>query len=262
MNDEGHAAACVGGLFLPVDGSKTFKLSEIKVVPTEEETFMDPETEFIQLLDPDTTEVSECLCCVTPEFVKGCFDPVKEKDDYDYWMSLVGWWLYENIGEEDAERDDMDVDVGQAFLGYLNGSALNFMSSGEVPQKSTALNDGGHAAPYFFNYLLTTKPISAFTISPTEEETFMDPETEFLQILDPDTTDVDTLITYVSPEFVNGVFDPVKEKEDYDYWMSLVGWWVFEAIDDEPYEEDVLPGAAFLGSLNGSGLDLNLPSAL
>lgn len=261
VNDGGHPASAIGGLFVPVTGATTYKLGTITVAPTVDGTFMDPESEFLQLLDVDTTEVGECLVYVSPEWVKECFAP--EEPEYEEFMGYVGWWEYEHIGEDGYSRDGKDVEKGQAFLGYLNGSALNFTSSGEVPSYATALNDKGHPAPYYFNYLPVAKALKGFSITPTVDGTFMDPESEFLQILDADTTEVAQCIVYVSPEWVAECFSP--EEPEYEEFMGYVGWWEYEHIGEDGYdlsEQSVNPGDAFLGYLNGACLDFNIPAAL
>ena len=269
VNDGGNHNPGVGGLFIPVGGASTYKLSNIRV--SADGDFMTPGTEYLQMLNPNGSAVIARYTYVSEDFLKDEFE-----DDWEDYKSAIGWWNFDrNIpalieGGDYAKKltsaNDPDIVVGTAFLGYLGGNDLNFTSSGEVPTESTAFNDNGNHNPFFMNYLPVTIDLMDITVSADGD--FMTPGTEYLQVLNPNGSAVVARYTYVSEDFLKDEFE--DEWANYEW---AIGWWNFdrnipsliEASDNSKQLKrgDVTldPGASFLGYLGGNGLSFNFPAA-
>ena len=274
INDEGNFNPGIGGLFIPVSGGSTYKLSSIKV--SADGDFMVPNSEYLQELNPNGSAVIARYTYVSEAFLEDEFE-----DEWEQYKWAVGWWAFDRNGDiVDAITDhdttnkldgekDPDIEVGTAFLGSLNGNNLNFTSAGEVPSSSTSVNDNGNFNPFFLNYLPTQIDLMDITVSADGD--FMVPNSEYLQVLNPNGSAVIARYTYVSAAFLEDEFE-----NDWEQYSWAIGWWNFDRDGDivdsiessdktnQISRGDVMldPGASFLGSLNGNGLDFNFPAAV
>ena len=274
LNDGGDQNPGIGGLFIPVNGSSTYKLTDITVSGPTADDFMVPGIEYLQMLNPNGSAVIARYTYVSEAFLKDEFE-----DEWEDYKGAIGWWNYDrNIatlieGGDYAKKitaaTDPDITVGTAFLGKLGGNELNFTSAGEVPNVSTSFNDDGNQNPFFLNYLPTTIDLMDVTVSGETTDDFMVPGIEYLQVLNPNGSAVVARYTYVSEAFLKDEFE--DEWADYAW---AIGWWnydrniatLIEGGDDAKKisrgDVSLAPGAAFLGKLGGNGLDFNFPAAV
>ena len=138
-----------------------------------------------------------------------------------------------------------------------------------MPSVSTAFNDGGNFNPFFMNYLPKTIDLMDVTVSGDGD--FMAPNSEYLQVLNPNGSAVTARYTYVSAAFLEDEFE-----DDWEDYQWAIGWWNFDRNGDivdsitnndrtnQISRGDVTldPGASFLGLLNGNHLNFNFPAAL
>ena len=149
------------------------------------------------------------------------------------------------------------------------GNDLKFTSSGSVPTVSTAFCDNGNNNPFFINYLPVEIDLTDVTVSGAAEGEYMDPESEYLQVLNPNGSAVTARYTYVSEEFLIDAFG----EEDAKAFTNAIGWWNWDEdivayIEEADYTKKVsvgkvplAPGFSFLGLLLGNNLDFNFPAA-
>ena len=272
INDDGNHNPGIGGLFIPLNGASTYKLSSITV--SADGDFMVPGADYLQMLNPNGSAVIARYTYVSEDFLKDEFE-----DAWANYASAIGWWIYDrNIASliEDGDyakklegANDPDIAVGTAFLGFLGGNNLNFTSAGEVPEVSTAFNDNGTHNPFFLNYLPTTIDLMDVTVSGPTDDDFMTPGADYLQVLNPNGSAVVARYTYVSEAFLKDEFE-----DDWEDYQWAIGWWNYDrniaslieggdaAKQLQRGDVPLAPGASFLGFLGGNGLDFNFPAAL
>ena len=251
LNTEAQLSPSMGGTFVPVNGASTYTLDSVKV------TDMDPDTDCLQVLDPETTMATAYYSYLSKELA----DALAEDDGepagaYD---ELVGWWDQGQAGDAEHYRGDEEIEVGQGFLGlFASGVDVAFTYAGAVPGTSTSISTDGLLSPFICNYL----PVELTLSQLTADE--MDPDADCLQVLDPTTTMSTAYYSYLSKELADALAEDDGEPEGaYD---ELIGWWdQGQAGDMEHYRGavTVAPGEAFLG-LFASGVDvtLNFPKAV
>ena len=274
VNDDGNQNPGIGAIFMPVSGGGTYKLSNITVSSANGD-YMDPETEYLQMLNPNGSAVIARYTYVSKEWL---LDVYGDEEWADY-ASAIGWWnrtadIVDCIESADYTQKldgakDPDITIGTAFLGRLSGNELNFTSSGEVPNTATAFNDAGNQNPFFLNYLPVTVDLTALTVS-SEGGDYMDPGTEYLQVLNPNGSAVIARYTYVSQEWLIDVYGD----EEWADYAGAIGWWtrtadIVDCIESADYSNkiavgdvELTPGFTFLGRLSGNGLDFNFPAAV
>ena len=214
---------------------------------------MDPDSDSLQLLDPDTTMPLGLYSYFSQEVA----DALKEDDPDTDWDSFVGWWDVGMAGEDGHSRDSEVINVGQGFLGLVgSGADITLQYAGEAPTVPTSINTDGTESPFVCNYLPKQLTLSQITADD------MDPDSDSLQVLDPNTTLPLALYSYFSKD----VADALKEDDPDTDWDSFVGWWDVGMAGEEGHYRGnvtVAPGAAFLG-LIGSGADItfNFPSVM
>ena len=274
VSDEGNTSPGIGAVFCPMGLGDTYKLSNIIVSGADADEFMNPSTEYLQRLDPSTTSVAARYTYISEAFLKDEFE-----DDWEDYKSAVGWWTMVK-GTNYAlliEKGDYslkltvspDIPVGTAFLGALNGNELKFTSSGEAPSVSTEISDNGNTSPFFLNYLPREIDLSEIVVEGAAVDEFMNPSTEYLQVLSPADTHVTARYTYVSEAFLKDEFE-----DEWENYQSAIGWWSFvkgtnyaALIEDGNYSlkcgaVPLAPGFSFLGALNGNGLVFKFPAAV
>ena len=247
LQTEGNESPSIGGTFIPVDGGDTYLLGSVKAVD------MDPDIDALQLLDPDTTGVNGMYSY----FSQDVADAMKEEDPETDWDSFVGWWDKGMAGEDGCSRDNLEINVGQGFLGLvMSGADITLQYAGEAPTIPTSISTGGAESPYICNYLPKQLTLSQITAED------MDPDIDALQVLDPNTTGVNGMYSYFSQD----VADALKEEDPETDWDSFVGWWdKGMAGEDGSSRNNVVvePGAGFLGLvMSGADITFNFPSVL
>ena len=275
VNDGGNNNPGIGSVFMPINEGGTYKLSSITVSGASEGEYMDPESEYLQMLNPNGSAVTHRYTYVSKEFLVDCFGEEESKA----FEGSIGWWKWsEDIVGYIEESDftdkceglkDPDIDVGTAFLGLLLGNNLKFTSSGSVPTESTSFCDNGNNNPFFMNYLPVEIDLMDVTVSGASEGEYMDPESEYLQVLNPNGSAVTHRYTYVSEEFLIDAFGEEEAKA----FAGAIGWWNWDEdivtfIEEADYtkkikagEVPLAPGFSFLGLLLGNSLDFNFPAA-
>ena len=274
MSDEGNNSPGIGAVFCPMGLGDTYKLSNIVVSGADADEFINPRTEYLQRLNPATTAVSARYTYVSEAFLKDEFE-----EDWEDYKDAIGWWLWQK-GTSYAtliENGDYslkltvspDIPVGTAFLGALNGNDLKFTSSGEAPSVPTQISDNGNTSPFFLNYLPREIDLSEIVVEGAADDEFMNPRTEYLQVLSPADTHVVARYTYVSEAFLKDEFE-----EDWEDYKDAIGWWLWQKstnyaglIENEDYTlkcgtVKLAPGFSFLGALNGNGRVFKFPAAV
>ena len=274
VSDGGNTSPGIGAVFCPMGLGETYKLSNITVSGADADEFMNPGAEYLQKLDPSTTSVAARYTYISEAFLKDEFE-----DDWEDYKDAIGWWTYvkgtkyatliENGDYSLKLTVSPDIPVGTAFLGRLNGNELKFTSSGEAPSVSTQISDNGNTSPFFLNYLPREIDLSEIVVEGADEDAFMNPGAEYLQVLSPVDTHVVTRYTYVSEAFLKDEFE-----EDWEDYKDAIGWWSYvkgtkyaTLIENEDYTlkcgaVPLAPGFSFLGRLNGNGLVFKFPAAV
>lgn len=254
MNDNGNENPGIGSVFMPIGGGDTYTLGSIVVSGAADDEFMVPGIEYLQELNPNGSAVMGRYTYVSEAYLKDEYE-----DEWADYKSLIGWWDRGFVGTEGHNRNSKEIAIGTAFLGKLTGNGLRFTSSGEVPSASTSITDGGNENPFFLNYLPTQITLGQVTVEGANEDDFMVPGIEYLQVLNPNGSAVTARYTYVSVAYLKDEYE--------DEWadhVDLVGWWDRGFIGVEGHKRDSLPlapGFSFLGKLTGNGLKFNFPAA-
>ena len=254
VSDDGNYNPGIGSVFMPVGLGDTYLLGSIKVTGAADDEFMVPGTEYLQELNPNGSAVVGRYTYVSEAYLKDEYE-----DEWEDYKHLIGWWDRGFVGVSGHNRDNKEVDVGTAFLGFLNGNSLKFTSSGEVPTVSTQISDNGNYNPFFLNYLPVQITLGQITVEGAADDEFMVPGTEYLQVLNPNGSAVTARYTYVSVAYLKDEYE--DEWEDY---VELVGWWDRGYVGQDGHKRDSVtldPGFSFLGFLNGNGLKFNFPAA-
>ena len=253
LSNDGCESPSIGATFVPLSGESTYKLGELKGIET------DPDNDVLQLLDPDTTDTLNTFGYCSPEAAAMAEKIAKvEPGTYAAW---IGWWEVTDgfdPSDDDLRADDVDINVGQGFLGLM-ADDIQFTSSGEAPQEPVEIATDGCESPYIANMI--PREIKLGWIKGTDT----DPDNDVFQLLDPDTTDTLATYGYCSPEAAAMAEKIAKvEPGTYDAW---IGWWEvtdgFDPSDDDLRADDVdVPaGQAFLG-LMADDVIYAFPSAL
>ena len=274
VSDGGNTSPGIGSVFCPLGLGATYPLSDIIVSGADDDEFMSPGTEYLQRLNPATTAVSARYTYVSEAFLKDEFE-----EDWEDYKSAIGWWtfikgtkyatLIENGDYSLKLTTPPQIPIGTAFLGLLKGNGLKFTSNGEAPSIPTQISDSGYTSPFFLNYLPREIDLSEIVVEGADEDEFMSPGTEYLQVLSPADTHVTARYTYVSEAFLKDEFE-----EDWEDYASAIGWWNFvkgtkyaTLIENGDYTlkcgaVPLAPGFSFLGLLKGNGLVFKFPAAV
>ena len=210
-NVTGNTYPTLGNCFITVgDVNTEAKLGDITA------DGMDPLSDLIQFLDPDTLAVTLLATYV---------DATTAAE----WSMEAGWY---NL-DLDTSLDDTALPAGTAFLGTIgSGNTVVFTFAGEVVQDSIALDLTGQTYPFVANTVPADLTLGDITADG------MDPLSDLIQFLDPTTLAATLLATYV---------DAATAAE----WSMEVGWYNLDL--DTSLDDTSLPaGTAFLGTI-GSG---------
>ena len=274
VSDGGNKVPGIGSVFCPLGLGATYPLSDIIVSGAADDEFMNPGTEYLQQLNPATTAVSARYTYVSEAFLQDEFE-----EDWEDYKSAIGWWLWQKSTNYATLIEEGDyslklttppqIPVGTAFLGALKGNDLKFTSNGEAPAVATQISDNGNKSPFFLNYLPREIDLSEIVVEGADEDEFMNPGTEYLQVLSPADTHVTARYTYVSEAFLKDEFE-----EDWEDYASAIGWWNWQKstnyavlIENGDYTlkcgaVPLAPGFSFLGALKGNGLVFKFPAAV
>ena len=112
----------VGATFAPIGGAMKYRLGDLKVaIKDDEEDYIDPGTEYLQVLNPSGSAVTARYTYVSAAY---CYDNYEE-EELEEWLGYVGWWKYTDkrltgIGKPENKADSLEVKSGDAFLGTLS----------------------------------------------------------------------------------------------------------------------------------------------
>lgn len=267
-----------------VGGVASYDLSMLTMPETyvdgELDDYIDPSSEFLRVLDPNSSLTTAKYCYVSKGFLD---DNVDEPEDAEW---AIGWWNYENgvdyaevINEGDSTlqiKGAVTISNGMAFLGNFSaGHSMQLVSNGEVPTVVSQFETDQNSAPAFINYLPVDLKLSDLTVADIRDEEgeledYCDPSSEFIRVLDPNSSLTTAKYCYVSYGFLE---DNVDEPDD---CLWAIGWWNYEngvdyaevigeGDDSLKLKADVnIPsGSGFLGNFSaGHSLDITFPSAL
>ena len=288
VETEENRAPVVGAMFQPVSGAETYDLRDCQIAGDGGE-YCDPGTEYLRVLDPNSSANLARYTYVSREWMVDNFND--DSDEYINQFSwAIGWWLYvpgtdyQGLIEDDSDdtlkvKAAITIDVGMAFLGNFSPAhSLRLVSSGSVPLASSGVTTEGNRAPMIANILPVDTTLFAMTISsadPTDGE-YCDPGTEYLRVLDPNSSANLARYTYVSRDWmVDNFNDDADEYINQFSWA--IGWWEYvpgtdyqELIEDDQddtlqlkVDVDVPAGAGFLGNFSPAhSLSVNFPAAL
>ena len=147
---EEYSAPIVGAQFLTVgDTTGEFDLSMLSVPGSGDGDdvdfdYMDPKTEWIRVLDPDSSATLHEYTYVSREYI---IDNVDDENPDDYAWA-IGWWQHDStvnykktIQNEDATlkiKTAIPVKAGTGFLGVFSSGhslSITFPSAMDVPSK-------------------------------------------------------------------------------------------------------------------------------
>ena len=110
--------------YLPV----TIDISDITVSGPTEEDFMVPGIEYLQVLNPNGSAVTDRYTYVSEAFLKDEFE-----DEWENYKAAIGWWNWnKNIasfiedGDYSTKLGKTPIAPGFSFLGKLAGNGLDF----------------------------------------------------------------------------------------------------------------------------------------
>ena len=110
--------------YLPVE----IDINDITVTGATEEDFMVPGNEYLQVLDPNGSAVTDRYTYVSEAFLKDEFE-----DEWENYKAAIGWWNWnKNIasfiedGDYSTKLGKTPIAPGFSFLGKLAGNELDF----------------------------------------------------------------------------------------------------------------------------------------
>ena len=286
VETEENRAPVIGAMFQPISGAETYDLRDCQIVGDGE--YCDPGTEFIRVLDPNSSANLARYTYISREWMVDNFND--DTDEYINQFSwAIGWWVYDPSADYQAlVEDDSDdtlkvkaaitINVGTAFLGnFSSGHSLRLVSSGSVPLASSGVTTDSNRAPMIANILPVDTTLFAMSISSAADDgEYCDPGTEFLRVLDPNSSANLARYTYISRDWMVDNFN--DDSDEYINQFSwAIGWWAYDPsadyqglIEDDKddtlqlkVDVDVPAGSGFLGNFSsGHSLSVNFPAAL
>ena len=130
VSDGGNKSPGLGSVFCPIGLGATYPLSDILVEGAAADEYMNPSTEYLQLLNPATTAVSARYTFVSEAFLKDEFE-----EDWEDYASAIGWWIWQKStnyaaliegGDYTLKCGEVPLAPGFSFLGLLKGNGLVF----------------------------------------------------------------------------------------------------------------------------------------
>ena len=273
-----------GACFNPVAGGIEYKLGDMTVVSDDDTLPFDPDSEYLQELDEATTVVKARYTCLTHQLAEYFrSEDVEDPDTADLIDQNLGWWDFEfgktidNVcyAGKGVNRDEKTFKIGQGFLCYISDAATRtFTTSGAVNQDAVGI-DYLAQSPLIANFVPVAFPLSRITVVSDDDTLPFDPDSEYLQVLDPDTTVVKaryTCLTHQLAEYFRS--EDVEDPDTADLIDQNLGWWDFEfgkTIQNVCYDETatyrgnetVNPGDAFLCYISDAAKrTFNFPAAV
>ena len=144
---EENSAPIIGAVFFNVGGGETYDLRTLAIPEIRDEEgelldYADPGSEFLRVLDPNSSATTARYTYISDGFLE---DNV---DDWDGSKWAIGWWKYEVgtdyaalINDGDASlklKTEIDVPAGSGFLGNFSSFhtiGITFPSALDVPSK-------------------------------------------------------------------------------------------------------------------------------
>ena len=284
---DSNAAPIVGAMFINVAGGETYDLSmltvpELRDEDGELEDYMDPMSECLRVLDPNSSATTARYTYISAGYLE---DNV---DDWEEHLNAIGWWNYEfgydyagAIADGDFSKKikgAVPIANGMAFLGdFSNFHSISLRANGEVVTVPTEYVTDENAAPFFVNYLPVTLKLTDMTVPELRDEEgeledYMDPMSECVRVLDPNSSATIGRYTYISAGYLEDNVD------DWEEHLDAIGWWSYEfgydyagAIADGDFTKkltkdqiiDLAAGDGFLGDFsNFHSIGIAFPSAL
>ena len=244
-----------GACFLPLSGASTYKLGDL--IPTD----FDVDNDSISIIDPTTLGTAAQYVYMSKEIADAA--AVADGEPQGAYDELIGWWDYlaGGVGTDGAEAGNVNISVGQAFLGLFDsGNDISFRSNGDVPLTSTSISTDGERQPFFANYL--PKTITLGQIVPED----FDVDNDSIAVIDPTTLGTAAQYVYMSKDIADAA--AVADGEQPGAYDELIGWWDYLAggvgtDGAEAGNVNVAAGAAFLGLFDsGNDITFNFPAAL
>ena len=287
VETEENRAPVIGAMFQPVSGAETYDLRDCQIAGDGGE-YCDPGSEYLRVLDPNSSANLARYTYISREWMVDNFND--DSDEYINQFSwAIGWWLYvpgtdyQGLVEDDGDdtlkvKAAITIDVGMAFLGsFSSGHSLRLVSSGSVPLASSGVTTEGNRAPMIANILPVDTTLFAMTISSADDDgEYCDPGSEYLRVLDPNSSANLARYTYISRDWMVDNFN--DDSDEYINQFSwAIGWWEYVPgtdyqglIEDDQddtlqlkVDVDVPAGSGFLGSFSsGHSLSVNVPAAL
>lgn len=282
---EENRAPVLGAMFFDVGGAKTYDLSMLTVPEFYDEEgeladYADPGTEYLRVLDPNSSATTARYCYISYGYL---LDNVDEPDESKW---AIGWWNYDGkadycelINGKDSTlqvKSAVPIDNGTAFLGNFDPNhSIRLQSSGEVVTKVTGIATGENRAPMINNFLPVDIDLADITIPEVYDEEgeladYADPGTEYLRVLDPNSSATTARYCYISYGYL---LDNVDEPDE-SLWA--IGWWNYDGKadycelingkDDALQVKEAIPvqaGTGFLGNFDPNhSIDVLFPSAI
>lgn len=243
------------------------------------EDYPDPGSEYLRILNPNSSLNDATYCYVSAGYLEDNVDVPEECQ----WA--IGWWEYDKYADYTELINDGDDDLkvktkvpfanGAGFLGnFAQGHTLDLVSNGEVPLVVTKIETECNSAPLIINYLPVDIKLSDITIADifTEDgelDDYPDPNSEYLRDLDPNSSLTIHTYCYVSPGYLE---DNVDDPEG-SQWA--LGWWEYDKYADYTElinegdselklkeEVDIPSGHGFMGNFaQGHSLSILFPGA-
>ena len=281
VTDLESKASGVGSIFFPIGCGAEYDLLKMTVAGPEEGAYMDPGTEYLRQLDPESTATIKKYTYVSKEWI---IDNIADEDTWEEFAGAIGWWNYDKewsiedlVNEKDYEHKvketSLPITMGAAFLGNFDRNGIRFISNGEVMNGTSEFRDGGKKAPLFMNYLPITIDLNDLAVYGDDEDLdYMDPGTEYLRQLDPESTATVNKYTYVSKAWI---IDNIADEDTWEEYAGAIGWWNYSSeysiedlVNEKDYEHKIktavplAPGTHFLGNFDRNDVRIRFPNAL
>ena len=244
------------------------------------EDYPDPCSEYLRVLNPNSSLNDATYCYVSKGYLEDCVDDPEDSQ----WA--IGWWKYVDgvdysvliNGKDDNYKIKNEVLItnGQGFMGNFSiGHTVDLVSNGEVPLAVTKIQTECNSAPLIINYLPVDICLSDLSIADifTEDgelDDYPDPCSEYIRDLDPNSSLTKHTYCYISAGYLEDCVDEPEESQ----WA--IGWWEYvdgidysvliNANDDQGLKlktaVSIPSGHGFMGNFSiGHSLDILFPGA-
>lgn len=248
-----------------MSGSEKVDLADIRVECVGGDGYMDPYSEYIRELSPESAANLNCYTYITLDLVNEIYEGEKPEN-------LVGWYKWARDVDWEAVISEGDtslklaagekmIDVYQAFLGNFYGTcAFHFICAGGVVCDPTEFETGSAKYYFFHNYLPTTINLTDIEVECEGGDGYMDPYSEYIRDLSPESAANVNCYTYITLDLVNEIYEGANPE-------NLVGWYKWEKTADwetiiaegdttlkieGDADVEMAPGKAFLGNFYGT----------